>query len=74
MKRNQKRLVDPQHVVVGKPDCNPVLGGISMTKYLDSVIYGNCVEVLSSLPAESVDFCVTSPPYDDLRSYHGYLV
>jgi site-specific DNA-methyltransferase (adenine-specific) len=33
---------------------------------------GNCLEVLAQLPAESIDLTVTSPPYDDLRTYNGY--
>lgn len=30
---------------------------------------GNCIEVLKTLPDESVQCCVTSPPYFNLRSY-----
>lgn len=32
----------------------------------------DCVEGLRKLPDNSVDLIVTSPPYDDLRSYKGY--
>lgn len=32
---------------------------------------GDCLEVLISLGAESVDLTVTSPPYDNLRTYNG---
>ena len=32
----------------------------------------NCVEGMQKLPEESVDFVITSPPYDDLRDYKGY--
>jgi DNA modification methylase len=46
--------------------------GIAIEKYRDSVIHGNCVEVMSGFPAETVDMCLTSPPYDDLRSYRGF--
>lgn len=31
---------------------------------------GDCIEVMSSLAAESVDLVVTSPPYDNLRTYN----
>jgi DNA modification methylase len=34
-----------------------------------SVITGDCREILTSLPDESVNCCVTSPPYYGLRSY-----
>lgn len=39
---------------------------------LNKIIQGDCLEVLSSFPAESVDLVVTSPPYDNLRDYKGY--
>jgi site-specific DNA-methyltransferase (adenine-specific) len=32
---------------------------------------GDCVEVMRGLPAESVDLTVTSPPYDNVRTYTG---
>lgn len=33
------------------------------------LIIGDCAEVLMALPGESVHLVVTSPPYDDLRTY-----
>ena len=36
---------------------------------LDQIICGDNVTVLSTLPAECIDLVVTSPPYDDLRTY-----
>lgn len=32
---------------------------------------GNCLDRLQDLPSESIDLTVTSPPYDDLRTYNG---
>lgn len=43
-----------------------------MQKFLNRVIHGDCSEVMSFMPSESVDLTVTSPPYDDLRKYNGY--
>lgn len=37
--------------------------------YIDKVINGDCLEVLKTLPDESIDCCVTSPPYYGLRDY-----
>jgi site-specific DNA-methyltransferase (adenine-specific) len=34
---------------------------------------GNCVNVTMTIPSESVDLTVTSPPYDNLRSYKGNI-
>ena len=39
---------------------------------LDQIICGDNVAVLSTLPAECIDLVVTSPPYDDLRTYGGH--
>ena len=33
------------------------------------VLIGDCLETLKSLPADSVDCCITSPPYFNLRDY-----
>ncbi len=34
---------------------------------------GDCKEVLKSIPDESIDLTVTSPPYDNLRTYNGFV-
>jgi DNA modification methylase len=34
-----------------------------------SILIGNAIEVLRTLPDASVDCCVTSPPYFGLREY-----
>lgn len=44
-----------------------------MEKYLNSIIEGNCVEVMKTFKDEIIDLTVTSPPYDDLRNYKGYV-
>ncbi len=33
------------------------------------IIDGDCLAILRTLPSESVQCCVTSPPYYGLRSY-----
>ena len=34
---------------------------------------GDCLELMKEIPDESIDLTITSPPYDDLRSYNGAL-
>jgi len=34
---------------------------------------GDCAELIEMLPEDSIDLVVTSPPYDDLRNYKGYI-
>jgi DNA modification methylase len=43
-----------------------------LSSFLDRVIHGDNCETLAAMPAESVDLVVTSPPYDDLRTYGGH--
>lgn len=44
-----------------------------MEKYLNSIIEGNCIEVMNGFDDNVIDLTVTSPPYDDLRNYKGYV-
>lgn len=44
-----------------------------MKEFLNRVLHGNCAEIMADMPAESVDLTVTSPPYDKLRSYKGFV-
>lgn len=40
----------------------------------NSVAYNcDCLQGMASLADESVDLTVTSPPYDNIRDYHGYV-
>ena len=42
----------------------------------DSIIQlqrGDCLELMKRLPDKSVDLTVTSPPYDNLRTYNGNI-
>jgi len=39
---------------------------------LNQIYTGDCVEVMKLLDDASIDLVVTSPPYDNLRSYKGY--
>ena len=32
---------------------------------------GDCLDLMAEIPDGSVDLTVTSPPYDNLRSYRG---
>ena len=35
------------------------------------LLHGDCLELMKDIPDKSVDLTVTSPPYDNLRSYNG---
>jgi site-specific DNA-methyltransferase (adenine-specific) len=38
-----------------------------------SVIHGDCLEVLRGMDSDSINLTVTSPPYDNLRTYNEYV-
>jgi DNA modification methylase len=38
----------------------------------DSIYIGDCLDVLSTFDADMIDLVVTSPPYDNLRTYNGF--
>ena len=35
--------------------------------------FGDCIDYMSQMKANSVDLTVTSPPYDDIRNYEDTL-
>lgn len=39
---------------------------------LGNIHHENCIETLARLADDTIDMTITSPPYDDLRSYNGY--
>ncbi len=39
---------------------------------MNNLYIGDCLEVLKTFEADSIDLTVTSPPYDNLRTYNGY--
>ena len=39
---------------------------------LNKIIHGDAVEVMKTLPSNSIDLVVTSPPYDGIRKYNGF--
>lgn len=41
-----------------------------MTDYIKQ---GDCLELMKEIPDESIDLTVTSPPYDNLRTYNGHV-
>lgn len=43
-----------------------------MDRFLNQIICGDNVEVMRQLPDNCIDLTVTSPPYDNLRTYNGF--
>ena len=38
----------------------------------NAIICGDCLDVMKAMPDGCIDLVVTSPPYDNLRTYNGY--
>lgn len=48
---------------------------MSTSEQVGNIILGHNVDVLrEQIDADSIDLTVTSPPYDDLRTYGGFLI
>ena len=41
---------------------------------VNQILCGEALNVLSTIPSNSVDLVVTSPPYDDIRTYNGFTL
>lgn len=41
---------------------------------INNIFCGDAVDVLKKIPSDSVDLVVTSPPYDDIRTYNGFAL
>ena len=39
---------------------------------INKIYNENCLETMAKIPDNFIDLTVTSPPYDDLRTYNGY--
>ena len=39
---------------------------------MNEIINGDCLEEMKKMDDKSIDLTITSPPYDNLRDYHGY--
>ena len=40
---------------------------------MNKIICGNCVEIMKEWENNIIDLTITSPPYDNLRDYKGYV-
>jgi len=40
--------------------------------FLNQIIEGDSTQVMQNIESLTIDLILTSPPYDNLRSYHGY--
>ena len=41
-------------------------------KYINKIINGNCLDIMKDIEDCSIDLTLTSPPYDNLRTYKGF--
>jgi site-specific DNA-methyltransferase (adenine-specific) len=44
-----------------------------MENFLNKIHLGNSVEIMKEIPKNSIDLTLTSPPYDNLRTYKGKI-
>ncbi len=46
---------------------------MAISQFINKISQGDCLEVMRDFESESVDMVLTSPPYDNLRNYKGYI-
>jgi len=44
-----------------------------MNKFLNKIICGDSVDVMKNIPDNSIDMTLSSPPYDNMRTYKGVI-
>lgn len=42
--------------------------------FFNKMLCGDAVEIMKGIPDNSIDLVVTSPPYDDIRTYNGFTL
>ena len=47
---------------------------MNVVDFENKVVLGDCIEVLSGIKEEVFDMVLTSPPYDNLRTYEDSLI
>lgn len=55
--------------VVGRDN----IGNLSTGLEIDQIHCGDCIALMKRIEPNSIDLVVTSPPYDTLRNYNGFL-
>jgi len=46
---------------------------MNVNDYINKIIEGNCIVVMKNFESDIIDLTITSPPYDGLRNYKGYV-
>lgn len=75
---NQKRAIeivtDSSITTVATQPTSPTQENVKRYKELpiNKVICGDAIEILKKIPSNSINLVVTSPPYDDIRTYNGF--
>lgn len=66
---SQPRSGHGKFVTVPSPDFADLEGAAAYRTGLGILIVGDCIDILRSLPSDSVDLVITSPPYDRQAKY-----
>ena len=68
LEREVREAQESQTKRMSKPSA-PELPDNGLQDWLNTIQHGECLELLRQLPDESIDCCVTSPPYWNLRDF-----
>jgi site-specific DNA-methyltransferase (adenine-specific) len=42
-------------------------------KYINNIIQGDCLEIMQSIPDNSIDITFADPPFNLKKKYNGYI-
>ena len=45
---------------------------MAISEFINEIILGDCLNIMTNFEDNSIDMVLTSPPYDNLRNYKGY--
>ena len=46
---------------------------MTITEFINKIVQGDCIEVMKNFENNCIDMVLTSPPYDHLRKYKGFV-
>jgi site-specific DNA-methyltransferase (adenine-specific) len=49
------------------------LSSMTITEFINKIVQGDCIEVMKNFENDCIDMVLTSPPYDNLRKYRGFV-
>lgn len=70
--KKSKEKAQPQKIDELANPSQDVLNLTYPDSFINKIVCGDCIKVMKAIPDNTIDLIVTSPPYDNLRTYNGF--